>query len=755
MEQLSSHLAANLAELNARFGRSADFYAKELELYHCKGAIVLFDGMASLKGLWQLLLDAASRRTPPGPAEQLTGEQVFALLFEHSALPAEPAPVENWDALIRRLTAGMAVLLLDGCAKGIAFSVQSLNARSVDEPAGEGNLRGSREGFADLLRVNTSLLRRCFRNDALVIEIGQADCEMKTEYALCYCRDTADPKAVQKVRQTLQRARPQLLLDSSYFVPWLFPCKIRTFAPVRYTERPIVAAAKLREGKFVILVNGSPSALILPTLFCENFECLDDYAGTAYFASFLRVLKYISFYLSIFLPGVFVCWAVYLPELLPPQLLFKIEAAEQATPLPLFGEMLLVILMLEIIREAGLRMPQTLGHSVSLIAALIIGDAAIAAGLMSTPVILTAAAASIAVFVTPSLYEVATVLRLVVLLAAGVAGRLRTGRVIWADPGLGAGCALPAGCHLPRGAALAGRCDPAQLPKTFLAALYHLAKTRWLKLERSCFSEKTLTLSVLTAEFARCVLQTGAPVTARSFLLRGLPMTLALVLITALTAGAEQRADSFGGTDLRSRVVCGGLGLWFVWEAVETFRQAQELCWENFSSMAMLGLLPLLLWAGWKLEPSVLVRCAPILCWAAALAGLLCLLGLNGQFHWEKLMLPTEPVTLTLPLYPEYFALPLFCPAKQVRGAVWLPVKAFILVGSFALCTELVFGAGNALPGIELLRAGRLGSISRFDALVLLVWLAAAMFRFCVLVQVVRQLAGRMWGRATPAEENA
>ena len=252
------------------------------------------------------------------------------------------------------------------------------------------------------------------------------------------------------------------------------------------------------------------------------------------------------------------------------------------------------------------------------------------------------------------------------------------------------------------------------------------------------------------------MLQTGAPVTARSFLLRGLPMTLALVLITALTAGAELRADScFSGADLRSRVVCGGLGLWFVWEAVETFRQAQELCWENFSSMAMLGLLPLLLWAGWKLEPSVLVRCAPILCWAAALAGLLGLLGLNGQFHWESLMMQADAQTIILPLYPEYFALPLFCPAKQVRCAVWLPVKAFILAGSFALCTELVFGAGNALPGIELLRAGRLGSISRFDALVLLVWLAAAMFRFCMLVQVVRQLAGRLWGRATPAEENA
>ena len=137
------------------------------------------------------------------------------------------------------------------------------------------------------------------------------------------------------------------------------------------------------------------------SLFCENFDCLDDYATTAVFSSFLRVLKYGSFYLSIFLPGVFVCLAVYLPELIPPQLLFKIAAAEKATPLPLFAEMLLVIILLEIIREAGLRMPQTLGHSVSLVAALIIGDAAIGAGLLSTPVILVASITAISVFVTP------------------------------------------------------------------------------------------------------------------------------------------------------------------------------------------------------------------------------------------------------------------------------------------------------------------------------------------------------------------
>ena len=254
------------------------------------------------------------------------------------------------------------------------------------------------------------------------METAQADCAMKTEYAICYCKDKASKTAVARVRRTLQEAKPEGLLDSSYFVPWLFPARWRLFAPVNYTERPASAAAKLCEGKIVILVNGSPSALVLPSLFCENFDCLDDYATTAVFSSFLRVLKYGSFYLSIFLPGVFVCLAVYLPELIPPQLLFKIAAAEKATPLPLFAEMLLVIILLEIIREAGLRMPQTLGHSVSLVAALIIGDAAIGAGLLSTPVILVASITAISVFVTPSLYEPATLLRLGVTLAAGLAG---------------------------------------------------------------------------------------------------------------------------------------------------------------------------------------------------------------------------------------------------------------------------------------------------------------------------------------------
>ena len=183
MQQLSLHLAENLAELDARFGASADYYAKEIMIYHCRGCIVLFDGMASLDSLWELLLDAASRQALQRPCP-CTGQEVYEHILHGSASPAESTPVEDLPDLVKRLTAGMAVLLLDGCAKGIAFSVQALKYRSVDEPEGEGNLRGSREGFADLLRVNLSLLRRLVRTDDLVLEVAQADTAAGTEYLL-------------------------------------------------------------------------------------------------------------------------------------------------------------------------------------------------------------------------------------------------------------------------------------------------------------------------------------------------------------------------------------------------------------------------------------------------------------------------------------------------------------------------------------------------------------------------------------------
>ena len=265
-------------------------------------------------------------------------------------------------------------------------------------------------------------------------------------------------------------------------------------------------------------------------------------------------------------------------------------------------------------------------------------------------------------------------------------------------------------------------------------------------MKQAYFSESTLSLSVSVSVFARFVLQSGGRVSARMLILQGLPMALGLTAISALLARAEQNTDAFSGNSFRSKLLCGGFALWFVWELAETFQQAQTICWMQFSSMAVLGLLPLLLWAGWKLEPGVLTRSVPVLGWAAALAALLWLGALRGQLHWENLMRSTTSSVPTMPLYAEYFALPFLRKKQEVRRGIWLPVKAFCVMAALVLGAELLLGPGGILAGV-------VGSLTHVDAAILLVWLALALFRVCVLVQVVRQLLCRICQQEEPMGE--
>lgn len=264
-------------------------------------------------------------------------------------------------------------------------------------------------------------------------------------------------------------------------------------------------------------------------------------------------------------------------------------------------------------------------------------------------------------------------------------------------------------------------------------------------MEQGKFSLSVLRLSVLTGVLAQCIRQPGTE--TRSFFLWGLPLVLALCWGLRVLCRAQQADAVFAGQDLRSRLLCGGMMLLFSWELAVAAAQAQQLCWEQFSSMAVLGLLPLLLWAGWRLQPEIFCRSVRFLWWAAAAAGLLCILGLRGQLHWENLMEPAQNALPKLPLFAEYAALPYLCPKTQVRRGAWLPLWAFGLAAVYQLGMELAFGPASTVPGAELLRAGSFGSTSRFDAAILLVWLAAALFRLCFLVQVLHGLGRRAVGK--------
>ena len=170
------------------------------------------------------------------------------------------------------------------------------------------------------------------------------------------------------------------------------------------------------------LVAGSPYALVVPGFFAEHFECLDDYSSGAVFAGLIRLLKYLAFLLAVFAPGLYVMSVAFTPEIIPLQLLAKLAQGEQATPLPPMLEMLGVTLLLEIVREAGLRAPQSISHTVSLVGALILGETAVSAGILSVPILITAAAATIATLAVPSLYEQTILFRFAVIVLAGCFG---------------------------------------------------------------------------------------------------------------------------------------------------------------------------------------------------------------------------------------------------------------------------------------------------------------------------------------------
>lgn len=419
-EKLTQSLLHNKLLLKGLFGAATDFYTKDVCLGGVRCCICMFEGLSSIERLWVMMLDILSHADTPLP--QNDAEALYHFILCETAIPLEHKSVLTVEDARAQLTAGTTLLLIDGVDRGLVLSTQSMQFRSVSQPSGEGNIRGSREGFTELLRVNISLVRRLIRTEGLMVETSVAGARTKTELALLYDRDLVPPQMLRTVKRRLAACSLPFVFDSGYLAAFLQKSRFSFFQSVGYTERPDTAAARICEGKIVLLVNGSPFAMVAPCFFSEQFGTMDDYSEKAYFASLLRVLRYAAFFIAVLLPGAFVSVANFTPELLPQEMLYKVASAELATPLPLFAEALLINFLLEIVREAGLRLPHPIGHSVSLVSALILGDAAVSAGLLSTPMVIVSALTAICAFVVPNLYEPVTVLRLLFILAGGLLG---------------------------------------------------------------------------------------------------------------------------------------------------------------------------------------------------------------------------------------------------------------------------------------------------------------------------------------------
>lgn len=283
-------------------------------------------------------------------------------------------------------------------------------------------MRGSREGFCEIIRTNMSMIRRRIKSPTLVFELSTIGERSNTDVCLCYISDKVSPALLDNVKRRLKSIDLNTILESGYIQPYLEGAGGWFFSECGTCERPDTFAAKLYEGRVGILVDGTPFALVVPHLFIESFQTLDDYTQKPFYAFFIRFVRLAAYFITLFLPGAYVAIASYSPEMLPSALILNLAAAEQTAPYSLMVECLFIHFMYEILREAGIRLPRPIGHAIGVVGGIVIGDITVNAGLVGAPMVLVVALSGLCSFVVPTMYEKIVVLRFLYIIMGGVFG---------------------------------------------------------------------------------------------------------------------------------------------------------------------------------------------------------------------------------------------------------------------------------------------------------------------------------------------
>ncbi len=412
---LCDSLAQNIVTLRSICSNSMDLVIRQFEVSGLSVALVLCEGMFNHVTLGRMVITPLTELNLRDPSPNA----LLNWVRYKGVLAADKGEIRTFTELYRFISSGFAVILIDGLPLGVTLGLQGFSFRSVSEPSGEVNLRGSREGFTEPLRINMTLIRRRVKSPSLCFEPTTVGSKSKTDVCIVYMKDSVSQDLLQAVRRALSSVDIDLVLDSGYLQPYLEGRPLSFFSRVGTTERPDTLCAKINEGRIALLLDGSPMALILPYMFTEHFQSFDDYAMRPYYALFIRTLKYLSFFLTILLPGLYVAVGTHHPQLLPHTLLYNVASSVQFTPFSMMTEALLIHLIYEIMREAGLRLPRPIGHAVSIAGGLVIGDVAVRAGLVGTPLIMVLALTAISSFVIPTLYQSMTVLRFGFILVGG------------------------------------------------------------------------------------------------------------------------------------------------------------------------------------------------------------------------------------------------------------------------------------------------------------------------------------------------
>jgi len=305
----------------------------------------------------------------------------------------------DFSQIVPKLLSGDVVIFIKGQGEALLLPSQGWQQRGIIEPEAEIITKGPREGFVETLKTNRAMVRRKLQNPNLIFEPLTLGSESCTAVNLAYIDGIVNEQILAELKKRLGGIDIDALLDATYIEELIRDEQFSPFNTVGYTERPDVVAAKILEGRIALMLDGSPVALTVPFLFLENLQANEDYYTNYFAASLNRVLRFLSFLLTVFVPGLYVALITNHHEIIPQKLLFSMIAARSGVPFPTIIEVLVMIVLFELLRESGLRLPKGLGQTVSIVGALVLGQAAVEAKIISAPVVIVIAITAITSFI--------------------------------------------------------------------------------------------------------------------------------------------------------------------------------------------------------------------------------------------------------------------------------------------------------------------------------------------------------------------
>ncbi|GAA0432272.1 spore germination protein [Lentibacillus halophilus] len=405
-EPLYNNITDNENQLRSIYENCSDVIVHPFTIGGKHQAILLYiDGLSNTEEIDDSVLSPLMKATDSDQEQQVD------TLIKNTVAVADTNEATTFSDCVQAVSAGKPVVLADNSSTGFSLGLSKWEKRSVESPDAEKVIRGPREGFVETLTVNTSMLRRKIRSPKLKMQSMEIGHYTKTSVSIAYVEGLVDKTLIEEVTNRLNRIDVDGVLESGVIEEFIEDDPSSPFPQTLATERPDTVTANLLEGRVSILVDGTPFSLVVPTTLYSLLQSNEDYYRRYIMATATRWLRYLFLVMSLLFPALYVAVLTYHQEMIPTSLLISMAASREQVPFPALVEVLIMEITFEALREAGVRLPKQVGSAVSIVGALVIGEAAVSAGIVSAPMVIVVAITGIASFTIPR-YSVAFTIRM-------------------------------------------------------------------------------------------------------------------------------------------------------------------------------------------------------------------------------------------------------------------------------------------------------------------------------------------------------